>query len=345
MRKALLILVIGLIVSPVAHSSEPAGATPPNVALVIHGGAGSLTPDRLSSEAEAAIRSVLAEALETGYAVLDEGGSAVDAVEATIRVLEDAPRFNAGKGAVFTAAGKNELDASIMNGAEMQAGAVAGVTTVRNPITAARAVMEKSEHVLLAGAGAEAFAESVGLEMVEPAYFHTERRWKALERRREREKARQDESAAAQSAGRAADSSAYFGTVGTVALDRDGRVAAGTSTGGMTYKQHGRIGDSPIVGAGTYANSYCGVSATGHGEYFIRHAVAFDICARMRYLKLSVLEAATSVVNGTLMETGGSGGIIAMDSSGNHALVFNTSAMYRGWVGSDGVPHTAIFRD
>ncbi|MFQ5527376.1 MAG: isoaspartyl peptidase/L-asparaginase family protein [Thermoanaerobaculia bacterium] len=333
------LLTVGF--APISASDTRASASS-GIALVIHGGAGSLTPDRLSEEDEAEVRSILAGALETGYAVLWGGGSAVDAVEQTIRVLEDSPRFNAGKGAVFTAAGKNELDASIMNGAAMEAGAVASVTTVKNPITAARAVMEKTEHVLLAGVGAEAFAESMGLELVEPEYFFTERRWKALERRRQREKEKVDGEQSATRTGAGGDS---FGTVGAVALDSAGRLAAGTSTGGMTYKQHGRVGDSPIVGAGTYASRNCGVSATGHGEYFIRHAVAFDICARMRYLNLSVLEAATSVVNGTLMETGGAGGIIAMDGEGNRALVFNTSAMYRGWTGPDGEPHTAIFRE
>lgn len=343
MKRALLGTALLLLIPVMpSHSADAGEQAPGSVALVVHGGAGSLTPDRLEEDDEAEIRAKLAEALETGYTVLRAGGSAVDAVEETIRVLENAPRFNAGKGAVFTAEGKNELDASVMDGAAMQAGAVAGVTTVKNPITAARAVMEQTAHVLLAGVGAEAFAAGAGLEIVEPGYFFTERRWEALERRREREK---EKAAENQSAVLTSDPDAYFGTVGAVAIDLHGRIAAGTSTGGTTYKQHGRVGDSPIVGAGTYANANCGVSATGQGEYFIRHAVAFDICARMRYLNLSVLEAATSVVNGTLMETGGDGGIIAMDGAGNRALVFNTSAMYRGWIGADGMPRTAIFRE
>lgn len=343
MRKTILLaILLCLIPGTPTHSSEAGKETTNKVSLVVHGGAGNMKPKDLPDEREAELRAKLAEALATGYAVLQSGGAALDAVERTIRVLEDSPLYNAGKGAVFTAEGKNELDASIMDGSAMQAGAVAGVTTIKNPISAARAVMEKTEHVLLAGPAANAFAASVGLETVNPEYFFTERRWEALQKRIEREKERAGENTAAAPG---AQRNQYFGTVGAVALDAMGAIAAGTSTGGMTYKRHGRVGDSPIVGAGTYANRSCGVSATGHGEYFIRHAVAFDICARMRYLNLSVMEAATSVVNGTLMEVGGEGGIIAMDGTGNHALVFNTSTMYRGWIGSDGEPRTAIFRD
>ncbi len=343
MKKVLLFAVIScLVVTTTAHSSDAEKEAARKVALVVHGGAGTLKPEDLSEERETELRATLAEALATGYALLQNGGAALDGVEQTIRVLEDSPLFNAGKGAVFTAEGNNELDASIMDGSEMRAGAVAGVTTIKNPISAARAVLEETEHVLLAGPAANAFAASSGLETVDPKYFFTERRWQALQERiqREQESAGEDSAALA-----GTEPNAHFGTVGAVALDSAGAIAAGTSTGGMTYKRHGRVGDSPIVGAGTYANRACGVSATGHGEYFIRHAVAFDICARMRYLNLSVLEAATSVVNGTLMAVGGKGGIIAMDGAGNHALVFNTSGMYRGWIDSDGVPRTAIFRE
>lgn len=337
-------LTILLCLTPLAptNSSEEGREATSRVALVVHGGAGGMKPENLSEERETELRAQLAEALAAGYALLKGGGTALDAVELTIRELEDSPLFNAGKGAVFTARGKNELDASIMSGATMQAGAVAGVTTIKNPISAARAVLEKTEHVLLAGPAANAFAASVGLDTVDPEYFFTERRWEALQERIERENQRAGENNA-DSPGTRSDE--YFGTVGAVALDSTGAIAAGTSTGGMTYKRHGRVGDSPIVGAGTYANPSCGISATGHGEFFIRHAVAFDICARMRYLNLSVMESATSVVNGTLMEVGGEGGVIAMDSAGNHALVFNTSAMSRGWIGSDGAPRTAIFRE
>ena len=309
----------------------------PNFALVIHGGAGAIKPDSMSEELEGEYRSALTEALTAGHRILEGGGSSLDAVEQVLRLLEDEPLFNAGKGAVFTADGRNELDASIMDGSSSLAGAVAGVTRVRHPISAARAVMERTEHVLLAGPGAEAFAEAQGLEMVEPEFFYTERRWKSLERVKERE---QKEVAAR-------DSSApdKYGTVGAVALDLAGRIAAGTSTGGMTNKKHGRIGDAPIIGAGTYANRECGVSATGHGEYFIRFAVAFDVCARMRYSGESLAEAADAVIHETLIEAGGSGGVIALDATGTPALVFNSDGMYRGYVLADGEPHVAIFKD
>lgn len=346
MKKKLL-LAIPLCLCPLtaAYSSESGGTTP-KVALAVHGGAGNASAEDLPKERETRIRAKLAEALEAGYGILTSGGSAVDAVERTIRLLEDSPLFNAGKGAVFTAAGTNELDASIMDGAKMEAGAVAGVTTIKNPIAAARAVMERTEHVLLAGPAANDFAADAGLETVDSSYFFTERRWQALQERIEREKTEEStkSSRASPRSSGAPEPSTHFGTVGAVALDSMGRIAAGTSTGGMTYKRHGRVGDSPIIGAGTYANGECGVSATGHGEYFIRHAVAFDICARMRYLGLSLLEAATSVVNGTLMEVGGDGGVIAIDSDGNTALVFNTRNMARAWIDSNGEPRTAIFR-
>ena len=337
MKKVLLsTALVGLtILSPGrAADHEP----PSRPALVIHGGAGTIKRSEMSPEREAEIRATLVEALEVGYKVLTDGGSALDAVERTIRVLEDSPLFNAGKGAVFTSEGKNELDASIMDGTGMRAGAVAGVTTIKNPISAARAVMEQTEHVLLTGPGAESFAESVGLDIVSNRYFFTERRWKSLQKKQEEEREREFGLT-----GLSTSEDAYLGTVGAVALDRGGQLAAGTSTGGLTNKKHGRVGDSPIVGAGTYANASCGVSATGHGEFFIRHAVAFDICARMRYQDQSVGEAAASVVNGTLVEVGGAGGVIAMDGEGNYALVFNTRGMYRGWVDADGQARTAIY--
>jgi beta-aspartyl-peptidase (threonine type) len=317
---------------------EPAGES--TFALVIHGGAGTIQRDSMSDEQEREYRGVLARALTTGHTILSDGGSSLDAVETVIRQLEDDPRFNAGKGAVFTAEGRNELDASIMDGSTTLAGAVAGVTRVRHPISAARAVMEHTEHVLLAGSGADAFAESRGLETVDPEYFYTERRWKSLERAREREK---EENKKVSSA--TGERSHKFGTVGAVALDSRGRIAAGTSTGGMTNKRHGRIGDAPIIGAGTFANGECGVSATGHGEYFIRYAVAFDICARMQHAGATLDEAARTVIHEVLVEAGGSGGIIALDASGNTALVFNSDGMYRGYVLADGEPHVAIFKD
>ena len=308
-------------------------------ALVIHGGAGTLLRENISEQEEREYNEALAAALEAGYSVLTAGGSAVDAVETTLRLMEDSPLFNAGKGAVFTAEGRNELDAAIMDGSSMEAGAVAGVTTIKHPITAARAVMEQTQHVLLAGEGADGFARSVGIETVDPAYFFTERRWQAMQRALARD---QESSAAVTGAG--GGGGGHFGTVGAVALDNEGRLAAGTSTGGMTYKKHGRVGDSPIIGAGTYANAGCAISATGHGEFFIRYAVAHDICARLRDSDLSIEEAAQQVVMGVLVEAGGEGGVIALDHLGNPALVFNSSGMYRGWILGDGEPHTAIYR-
>jgi beta-aspartyl-peptidase (threonine type) len=336
---AVIALAFGLIPTPSAAQGD---STVSPIALVIHGGAGALKKEISSPELEAQYRDKLLEALRIGFTILEEGGSSLDAVEETIRFLEDSPLFNAGKGAVFTAEGKNELDASIMDGATRRAGAVAGVTTIRNPITAARTVMEKTQHVLLAGAGAELFARETGLEQVEPDYFFTERRWEQLEKRKRREQPTEPPTAPR---GEAAVPS--VGTVGAVALDREGHLAAGTSTGGMTYKKHGRVGDSPIIGAGTWADERCGVSATGHGEFFIRYAVASDICARMRYLGLSIEQAAEEVIMKimkTLVEAGGDGGIIALDSEGKPALVFNSSGMYRGYLREGGKPYVAIYR-
>ncbi len=302
-------------------------------ALVIHGGAGTIRAEDFTAEREAAYRGALTAALDKGSGLLAGGASSLDVVEAVIREMEDDPLFNAGRGAVFTAAGRNELDASIMDGATTLAGGVAGVTRVRHPISAARAVMERTNHVLLAGAGAERFAEAQGLEMVDPEFFWTESRWQSLERAREKE----SRETAAQAE--------PFGTVGAVALDRNGRIAAGTSTGGMTNKKHGRIGDSPIIGAGTYANERCGVSATGHGEYFIRFAVAFDICARLRSGELTLEQAADQVIHGVLGEAGGKGGIIALDDAGTPVLIFNTDGMYRGYRVAEGEPVVAIFKN
>ncbi len=338
-RKLALTALLALACSGAADGDGAAGEAAGNpVALVIHGGAGTLLRADFSAEREAEYRAALTAALEAGRTVLERGGSALDAVETAIRQMEDDPLFNAGRGAVFTADGRNELDASIMDGATGLAGAVAGVTTVRHPISAARAVMERTEHVLLAGGGAEEFARTQGLEMVEPKFFWTERRWQALERAREKARVGDGESSGTSGAG------AAFGTVGAVALDRRGRIAAGTSTGGMTNKKHGRIGDSPIIGAGTYARAGCGVSATGHGEYFIRHAVAFDICARLSG-GATVREAADQLIHGVLDEAGGTGGVIVLDGAGNAALVFNTDGMYRGALLAGGEPRVAIFKD
>ena len=285
------------------------------IAIVVHGGAGTILKKNMSDEKEKKYKSKLEEAIRSGYQVLQNGGTSLDAVEQTIMILEDSPLFNAGKGAVFTHDKRNELDASIMEGSHLKAGAVAGVTRIKNPIRAARAVMEKSEHVLLAREGAEEFALLQMLDTVSPTYFFTDKRAKSLERAIKEEK---------------------FGTVGCVALDQNGNIAAGTSTGGMTNKKWGRIGDSPIIGAGTYANNKtCGVSSTGWGEYFIRGVVAHDISAMMEYGGKSLKESAKHVIHHKLTELGGTGGIIALDQKGNMVMEFNTEGMYRGYMTKD----------
>jgi len=303
-----------LIVAGSAWATPPAGP----ITIVIHGGAGALSPGRYTAEQEAAYRAKLNEALDAGYSVLERGGPALDAVEAVIVLMEDSPLFNAGKGAVFTRDGKNELDASIMDGSNKAAGAVAAVTRVKNPIRLARAVMEKSEHVMLAGEGAEEFANEQGIELVDPEYFRTERRWKEYRDALEKEKK-----------GSALPAEIKYGTVGAVALDRAGNLAAGTSTGGRVLKRYGRIGDSPIIGAGTYAdNKSCAVSGTGWGEYFIRLTVARDVCALAEYEGQSVASAADLVLE-RLKAAGGDGGVIVLDRNGNYAMPFNTDGMFR----------------
>jgi beta-aspartyl-peptidase (threonine type) len=287
----------------------------------------------LTPEKEKLVRADLEAALAAGYAVLKDGGASLDAVTKAILVLEDSPRFNAGKGAVFTHDGKNELDSAIMDGASLRAGAIAGVHRVKNPVLLARAVMEKSPHVFLTGDGAEAFAQTVGIELVDPSYFRTDERWNQLQDALKAEAAGQQSSL-----GRAI----HYGTVGAVALDRAGHLAAATSTGGMTNKRWGRVGDSPIIGAGTYANAHCAVSATGWGEYYIRSVAAHDICARVEYAKQPVAKAANAVVMGVVPELGGDGGVIALDAKGNFATPFNTDGMYRGWVDRNGKVHVAL---
>ncbi|WNG51441.1 isoaspartyl peptidase/L-asparaginase [Archangium minus] len=333
-------------------ASDDVSRPAPRWGIVIHGGAGVIKRESLSPEREAAVRAVLNEALQAGHSVLAQGGSSLDAVTAAIRVMEDSPLFNAGKGAVFTHDGKNELDAAIMSGSTRAAGAVAGLHHVKNPITLARAVMEKSPHVMMIGAGAEEFAKQQGVELVPESYFYTEERWESLQRALEAEK-KQQQAPAEQ--GQPQGPSTFwehpagrehkFGTVGAVALDQAGNLAAGTSTGGMTNKRFGRVGDVPVIGAGTYANERCAVSATGHGEYFIRYTVARDICSRMEYLELPLLEAANQVVLDVLVKAGGEGGVIAMDAQGNVAMPFNSAGMYRGYVGPDGVASVAIFKE
>jgi beta-aspartyl-peptidase (threonine type) len=323
-------LVAGLLSCLFAHVA--AAAVP---VLVIHGGAGVIRKD-LTPEKEKLVRADLEAALSAGYAVLKGNGTSLDAVTKTILVLEDSPRFNAGKGAVFTHEGRNELDSAIMDGATLRAGAIAGVHRVKNPVLLARAVMEKSPHVFLAGDGAEAFAQTVGIELVDPGYFRTEERWQQLQ-----EALKAEEQQQASALGRAI----HYGTVGAVALDSEGHLAAATSTGGMTNKRWGRVGDSPIIGAGTYANAHCAVSATGWGEYYIRTVAAHDICARVEYAKEPVAKAANDVVMDAVPKLGGDGGVIALDSKGNFATPFNTDGMYRGWVGRDGKMHVAILAE
>jgi beta-aspartyl-peptidase (threonine type) len=326
-------------------ASEPPPARKPQWGIVIHGGAGNIRRESLTPEKEAEYRAKLTEALRAGHAVLAQGGTSLDAVSAAIRILEDSPLFNAGKGAVFTHDGKNELDASIMDGRTLKAGAVAGLQHVKNPIDLARRVMEKSPHVMMVAEGAEAFAKEQGIELVPAEYFRTEERWQQLQKVLEKEKASQGQPPSSQAPSRApATGDEKFGTVGAVALDQAGNLAAGTSTGGMTNKRYGRVGDAPIIGAGTYANARCAVSATGHGEYFIRYTVARDICARMEYLELPLLESAHSVVMDVLVKAGGEGGVIAMDSQGQVTMPFNSTGMYRGYMGEDGMAHVAIFQ-
>ena len=293
------------------------------IAIVIHGGAGAMERGRYTPDEEDAFKAKLTEALDNGYAVLEEGGSSLDAIEATIVILEDSPFFNAGKGAVFTRDGTNELDASIMDGATKNAGAIAGVTSIKNPIRLARAVMEKSRHVMFAREGAETFAREQGLEIVAPDYFYTDRRWNALQEALEAEKKNDQETAL--------PVDTKYGTVGAVALDKDGNLAAGTSTGGMTMKSWGRVGDSPIIGAGTYAdNKSCAVSSTGHGEFFIRLTIARDICAQVEYGGKSVGEATQDMIHNQLTAMDASGGVIVLGKDGDYAMAFNSKGMFRG---------------
>ncbi|MEM6272081.1 MAG: isoaspartyl peptidase/L-asparaginase [Bacteroidota bacterium] len=317
----------------------------PEFALVIHGGAGTIKRKNLTPEREQAYRDKLQEVLLHGKKRLKKGASAVDVVESCIHLLEDSPLFNAGRGAVFTHDGKNELDASIMDGATLDAGAVAGVTTVRHPISAARAVMEQSPHVMMSGPGAETFARDQGLEMVDPEYFATERRKQQLQRAKQREAEQERKGEPGHGMLLSEDNDYKFGTVGVAVLDKAGNIAAGTSTGGMTNKRWGRIGDSPVIGAGTYANNAtCAISCTGHGEYFIRYAVAHDISALMAYKGLSLQEAAEEVVMKKLKAAGGTGGVIGLDRQGNVTMTFNSAGMYRGYLRAGEKPVVKIFK-
>lgn len=303
----------------------------PEYALAIHGGAGAMSRDLMTAEMEVQYRAGLEAALQKGEEILKNGGSAMDAVEATIHILEDNPLFNAGKGAVFTHEETVELDASFMDGETGNAGAVAGIKSIRHPISAARLVMDSSVHVMMAGEGADKFASSFGLEVVENSYFHTERRLKQVQEKK---------------AGEEPKVLKKHGTVGCVALDKDGNLAAGTSTGGMTNKRYGRVGDAPIIGAGTYANNEsCAVSCTGHGEYFIRNVVAYDVSALMQYGNKSLQEAGDHIIHEKLVKQNASGGLISLDKDGNIHMPFNSAGMFRGFIKSDGTSGVAIYDD
>jgi len=295
----------------------------------------------MTPELEKQYKEKMTEALLKGYNILKNNGTSMDAVEAVINILEDSPLFNAGKGAVFTHEGTNEMDAAVMDGNTLKAGAVAAVKHIKNPVSLARMVMEKSPHVMMVGAGAEAFALAHGMDTVPQKYFYTERRWKQLQEALAKEG---DSSKEKMSAPDTSDHK--HGTVGCVALDKMGNLAAGTSTGGTTNKRFGRVGDSPIIGAGTYANNKtCAVSATGTGEYFIRSVVGYDISALMEYKGMSVKDAAETVVMDKLVKLGGDGGVIAIDKDGNIAMPFNTSGMYRAYIDSAGNPVVKIYKE
>lgn len=305
--------------------------------LVIHGGAGTILKKNMTAETEKAYREKLDEALEAGYEILEKGGTSVEAVKAAIVIMEDSPLFNAGKGAVFTHEGVNELDASIMYSSDLSAGAVAGVSHIKNPILLADKIRTDSVHVMMAREGAEAFAKEQGFELVDAKYFFTQRRWdqlqKVLKHSPEKPELSEDEA-----------KNSKFGTVGAVALDKDGNIAAATSTGGMTNKRYGRIGDTPIIGAGTYADKSCGVSATGHGEYFIRAAVTHDICARVKYKRQGIQQSADEVIHKKLVKMGGDGGVIGLDAGANIMASFNTEGMYHGWKTSNGQSAIKIYK-
>ena len=314
--------------------------------LVIHGGAGTITRANMSGGKEEAYRAALTLALQAGYNTLKAGKTSLDAVEATIHVMEDSPLFNAGKGAVFTHDGRNELDASIMDGKTLTAGAIAGVTTIKNPISGARAVMEKSEHVMMVGPGAEAFAKQAGLDIVDPSYFYTKERWEGLQKAIQADSTKSvlDHGNKKSMKPGTLNKDYKFGTVGAVALDKAGNLAAGTSTGGMTNKKYGRVGDSPVIGAGTYANNQtAGISCTGWGEFYIRNVVAHDISAMMEYKKMPLAAAAQAVLD-KVGKMGGDGGLIALDRNGHVAMPFNTEGMYRGTVTADGKIEVLIYR-
>ncbi len=311
--------------------------------LVIHGGAGTILKSSMTDEKENAYKLKLTEALKAGYAEIQKGSSSVDAVAASIVIMENSPLFNAGKGAVFTAEGKNELDASIMYGKDKSAGAIAGVHTIKNPIKTAIAVMQESEHVMLSGTGAEQFAKDQNQEIVDPKYFWTKNRWEGLQKLKQKETLNKSKKVSQNTLPESYEIDQKFGTVGAVALDKMGNIAAGTSTGGMTNKKYGRIGDAPIIGAGTYADSQVGISATGWGEYFIRATAARTIAAKMEYQNKDLKIASQEVID-EIEKMGGDGGLIALDKVGNIAMPFNTAGMYRGAITEDGEIMIEIYK-
>lgn len=336
-----LVLTFSMMLSAVAFTqSNPEK----KFTLVIHGGAGTILKKNMTAEKEEAYTKALNKALETGASILANGGTALAAVEASVKVLEDNPLFNAGKGAVFTNEGKNEMDAAIMDGSTLKAGSVAGVRTIKNPVEAARLVMTKSEHVLLVGKGAEQFAAQQGCTIVDTSYFFTEERWKGLQKAKENEASKIHKEGASLKQQNNHDEK--YGTVGAVAVDSYGNLAAATSTGGMTNKRYNRVGDAPIIGAGTYAdNNTCAVSCTGWGEFFIRLVMAKSIADRMEFGKFTLQDAATEMVMKKLPALGGDGGLIAVDKNGNIAMPFCTEGMYRGYIKSSGEKLVKIYKD
>ncbi len=332
--------------APLGEIKQLQSPQKPRLGFMIHGGAGVMKKGSISPEKEKEYREKLQQAVLAGYKELQSGKSSLDAVEIAVKILEDSPLFNAGKGAVFTHDGKNELDASIMDGKTLAAGAVAGLRHIRNPISLARAVMERSEHVMMVGEGAENFAREQKFEFVDEKYFWTQDRWDQLQDILKKEKETTPDSPKPGTVSKNRKPEGRFGTVGAVALDKDGNLAAGTSTGGMTNKRFGRVGDSPIIGAGTYANNNsCAVSATGWGEYFIRLGVARDISAQMEYLAMPIQQAADAVIKNKLQKLGGDGGIIAIDKYGNMAVSFNTEGMFRAYIDVTGKPVVEIYQN
>jgi L-asparaginase / beta-aspartyl-peptidase len=340
------VLCLAGLLAPLCAAGPVRAAEPPPLVLLIHGGAGVIEPSRMTAAKEAAYRSGLAAALDAGYAVLERGGTSLDAVAAAVRTMEDDPQFNAGRGAVLNHEGDAELDAAIMDGSGPRAGAVAAVHHVKNPIDLARLVMEQSPHVLLVADGAEEFALTKGVVLVPRSYFRTEPRERELEEARRAEAARASVPTTRAEGGAFAAALQVTGTVGAVALDRAGNLAAATSTGGLTNKMHGRVGDSPLIGAGTYANNEsCAVSGTGQGEYFIREVVAYDICALVEYRHLPLAQAVHEVIHEKLQSKGGEGGVIALDPKGNFTMDFNSVGMFRGARDSLGKREIALYRD